>query len=398
MRQEDGSATGLIFFRGVFDLLDEFSGQMAAAAEKRGIQTLVLDSREDWASLAERIRTFHAQEGRCAAVLFNNIVLPLPAGERNLWEELEIPVYDLLVDHPINYDQYLRQPIRELRVGVVDRKHAEFVRKVYPEVRSVFFLPHGGIETEGHRPYAEREIDVLYTGMCQEERDYGALNFLPDQGVAFYRQVMEILLREPWHTTEEAVWRAIGELRLAPTPEQELLMLKDASVTSEWNMRRVYKLEILRLLGEAGIRVEVIGDHYEDPDIVWPENIHFRPPVTMEECRRLTGNAKISLNIMPWFKDGGHDRVFNAMLNGAVSVTDTTGYLQERFTHGRDIVFYDLADLPQLVTNVTWLLAHPDQAAMIAERGYWSALAHDQWANRLKDLLTIMEAEKEEHP
>ena len=36
------------------------------------------------------------------------------------------------------------------------------------------------------------------------------------------------------------------------------------------------------------------------------------------------------LNVMPWFKSGIHDRVLNAMYNGAVSITDYIAYSLDR--------------------------------------------------------------------
>lgn len=48
------------------------------------------------------------------------------------------------------------------------------------------------------------------------------------------------------------------------------------------------------------------------------------------------------MNVMPWFKDGAHDRVFNSMLNGAVCFTDWSRYLTENLRDGEDIFFYEL--------------------------------------------------------
>ncbi len=386
----------LILFQGILELFDEFSGQFRVAAGRRGIPCLVLDAKESPESLRDRIRAFRTAEPDCAAVLFNNGILPLMAEGVNVWDSLGIPVYDILLDPPIHFERYLRQPIRELRLLCADRDHVDFVRRRYPRVKKVAFFPHGGILTEGRRDYAEREIDVLFAGQCQEEREYGALTFLPEEGATFYEAVIKTMLQNPGITTENAVYRVIEEQGLKLTPQEECVILNHAVVSVEWNIRRTFKLEIIRRLGEAGIRVEVIGNHYEDPDVQWPECIHFQPATSLENVRRAMGNARISLNIMPWFKDGAHDRVFNSMLGGAVCVTDTTAYLQERFTHGKELVFYELSDLSQLVANVQWLLEHPAESAGIAECGYLTALTHDTWENRLDTLLQMMNQDDEE--
>ena len=45
---------------------------------------------------------------------------------------------------------------------------------------------------------------------------------------------------------------------------------------------------------------------------------------------------------MPWFKDGTHDRVFTAMLQHTLSLTDDSRYLRENFTDKKELVFYSL--------------------------------------------------------
>ena len=45
---------------------------------------------------------------------------------------------------------------------------------------------------------------------------------------------------------------------------------------------------------------------------------------------------------MPWFKNGIHDRIFNSCLNGAVSLSDSSIYIDELFTDRQNIILYDL--------------------------------------------------------
>ena len=60
---------------------------------------------------------------------------------------------------------------------------------------------------------------------------------------------------------------------------------------------------------------------------------------------------------MPWFKDGAHDRVFNSILNGTVSVTDTSKYLCWELKEGQGVCYYDLAHMERLPELVGDLLA-----------------------------------------
>ena len=96
------------------------------------------------------------------------------------------------------------------------------------------------------------------------------------------------------------------------------------------------------------------------------------------------------LNCMPWFKDGSHERIYNAMLNGAICVTDESKYLKEQFIHGQNIVFYELNDIPSLVENIKYLLSHSEVAEKIALKGYCIAHERDTWERRLDTLLNFM--------
>lgn len=74
----------------------------------------------------------------------------------------------------------------------------------------------------------------------------------------------------------------------------------------------------------------------------------------------MISRSKISVNVMPWFKQGAHDRVFNSMLNGAVCVTDTSGYLKDNFIDGENIIFYNLENIDAAADKIKRLLTNHD--------------------------------------
>lgn len=75
----------------------------------------------------------------------------------------------------------------------------------------------------------------------------------------------------------------------------------------------------------------------------------------------MPADVKISLNIMPWFKDGFQERIAAAMLSGTVSVTDESIYIRENFTDGKEQVLYSLKNLEELPVKVKWLLEPPER-------------------------------------
>jgi len=99
-------------------------------------------------------------------------------------------------------------------------------------------------------------------------------------------------------------------------------------------------------------------------------------------CLKMLADSRIALNVMPWFKQGAHNRVFNAMLCGTVSLTDSSVYLKEIIKDGQQAVFYELNDWDGLSERVEYLLSHVSEAEEIAVSGYQFAAAHHRWANR----------------
>ena len=100
----------------------------------------------------------------------------------------------------------------------------------------------------------------------------------------------------------------------------------------------------------------------------------------------MISQSKLSINVMPWFKNGAHDRIFNSMLNGAVSVSDTSRYLLEEFKDGENIVFYTLNSIESMAERIAELLKEPDTMQHIADRAYEKCIVSHTWAKRVDKL------------
>ena len=378
--------TGLIFYRGKIATLDYFSEELYNSARERGIASLLLNAGDEHTANEEIINNF-SHTHRCTAILFNNVMLgPVTDGE-TVWSRCQIPVYNILVDHPVNYLSSLTYPVGEHHIVVIDRAHERFIRFNYPEMKHLHFLPLGGTEEAGWLPFEERDIDVLYVGSCQPDIEFETIEELSDGGEDFYIRVVQNLLQNPSLTTEEAIRLWAVQTGIRAGKETLLYLHEKYGFRCEIYVRRYFKQEIMKGLSESGVAVDVYGTNWENPDYSYGDGIRFHSLITPRECGVMSGRAKICLNIMPWFKDGSHDRIHSGMLNGAVVMTDSSSYLDERFRHGKDIVFYDMSDVPGLVYNLRWLLEHPDVAGRIALAGRQVAATEDTWERRLDTIL-----------
>ena len=383
----------LIFYKGIIATLDQFVDEFARAAEELSVPFLVLSVKEPGDVQFAKLSAF-AAEGRCAAVLFNNIGLNLQSAEGNFWEKRRIPVFNLLVDHPRNFDQVLEHPMPNLHVLTCDFLHVAFCNIFFPNLTEARFFPHGGVlpKYEVLPEWHERTIDILYIGNCNIEVSYPEIPFFSDGGRAWYERSIRLLLQEPFRTTEDVILSVMQEMELSVTEEELHLLMMDYAGYVETTVRRRHKLHIMRRLAECGLHVEIYGSHWEDETRDATGTVRVHRSISPEECIRLLGKTKIALNIQPWFKDGSHPRVFDAMLSGAICVTDKSRYLEDRFRDGEELVFYDLSDLDALPGKLQHLLQQESEAKQIAQRGRKAAQAQDTWKNRLEDLLRMCDA------
>ena len=151
-------------------------------------------------------------------------------------------------------------------------------------------------------------------------------------------------------------------------------------------VRNYWRGMVIKTLAGAGITVDVIGKGWEELECSAMQNVRIHPQTDSLTCLGQLSHAKISVNVMPWFKDGAHDRVFNSILNGAVCVSDTSRYLSEELKEGEGVSYYDLKHLEQLPVKVKDLLADEKQMRDIAMRGVEKTAEKHTWAQRAIEL------------
>ena len=141
---------------------------------------------------------------------------------------------------------------------------------------------------------------------------------------------------------------------------------------------------------DAGVKVQVFGDKWDELVCEHPENLINGDSLYSEECLYQIQNSKISLNVLPWFRRGPHDRIFNTMLNGAVCLTDSNPYLDEMLVDGLNCVKYSLENPDETAHRVISLLKDAEQLQKIADEGYKLACAHT-WAARMREFSAWLE-------
>ena len=375
----------IIFLKGVLNVLDYFIDSMAKGVE----DAYVLDISEP-TFFQSIVNLEYKIDETTDVIMFNNVGINLvtTAGE-NYWELKKVKLHNIYVDAPIWYRRELEQNLQCMQVITVDRYHKEFINAYFPNCRSVRFLPHGGVKPTDREEIAfeNRKIEVLYVGSRQSSKWEDRMISLSDSDRELFGMIKDILIKYPYLTLEKVYDLCMDEMGIRLQREAALDVINALYVEVLRDVRGYYQGKVIEALAGGGVHIDIYNSYgWGEIEDKYPNYVHVHEAVEPDECIRLMCESKITLNILPWFKYGAHERIYNAMLNGAVCVSDTSEYLMKHFENGKNIVFYELDKLGDLVKNVRMVLDNPGFARHIIENQK-NKVKNSTWRDRLDNIL-----------
>lgn len=381
----------IIIFESATDSLKTFARLMAEGFLEAGYQVLMADMKEEEHTRAA-VYEF-AEPGQTAALFFNHVGLNLLTEDRtSIWNELDVDCYNYIVDHPMYYHAAIIFPIQRLTFLCVDEYHQKFIERFYPgRVRS-FFLPLAGIRAQDPAiPFQERSMDILFTGayLIDNNIEYH-IQGLGDGLKQIWKECYEMLLTQTTLTLEQALEICLKKKGLV-LPEEDLRDTVRLFQDMDGMLRSHARAEVIKTLANHDIKVHIYGEGWQFLDCK-QENLIIHDRIPFDKTIPLIADAKIVLNVMPWFKSGVHDRVYSAMLNECVCLTDSSEYMDRTLKDGENVLLFSLDRLEQLPEMVKEYLQKPEELRQIAKRGYEYAKDTQTWQYRAKQLIEIMEA------
>lgn len=269
-----------------------------------------------------------------------------------------------------------------------------YVKKYFGDtVGRVEFMPHAGtyngkLNLEG---YDKRPYDVLFSGTYYRPQSYLEQidNTFKDNELlrVFYHNLAEYMIDNNSITTEQAVLDVIDMMELSLAQEQVKQLFR-FSEPIDWMARMYYREKIISIIAEAGIDIWLLGRGWENHPSANLSNVHIiNDRVPFARTLPVMAEAKINLNVMPWFKAGTHDRIFNILLSGSLPLTDSSKWLKEHFQDKKDIVYYKLdacEEIPQLIKHY---LDNSDEAKAIIQNGFDIVADNYVWGNIVEQLI-----------
>lgn len=372
-----------------YDSTAVFFQEMAERMESVGWEVSLLDGRDVEGYDARRERVL--QETFDVIFTINGMLLEEDSAlGRQLLQKGE-PVYcTYLMDHPFIHYERLKNEYPRIFVLSPDRNHVEYTDTYLKNIWGTAFLPHGGCRGSENRPYADREIDVSFMGSFVSAQEvWKGFERYPRQMRQLLEDMAQWLVENPDQTLESGAHQIFERYGIDVQDGQFPEIFCEFREVDRY-VRSYFREQVIRILTEGKIRVDVYGDGWEKFPSQAREYLVIHPPVGYQESLDIIGNTKISLNVMPWFKDGSHDRVFTAMLCGAVCLTDGSRYLEEVLQETENVYFYSLKGLKYLPRKVRRILEEEEQSARVAENARRDAEALHTWAKRADEVMDYL--------
>lgn len=371
----------VVFTGSDIPILDYIAGQYVTALQALGHTVMSFDKHRFEESM-NALFSFR-KNGLDLAIVFNNACfqMRLQSGE-SLWDAWEVPCVNVLVDHPMYYfDTLDNAPSRGI-VACADRYHVAYIERFYKTVRKAVFLPTAGECLKDYqelKPFKERSIDVLFIGSYKYHHDIDY--------DSFSKKLEQELYSHPGKTFEDTVEYCLQTEHMELSENELKEFIQDHRFV-DVNTNSLFRAHIIETLIQSGISVTVYGNGWEALPIFHHPNFLYQGCISPEDGISLMEDSKIVLNHMAWFKAGASERIFEAMLQGAISLTDDSIYLRECFEDFTDIVFYSLTHLQELPRTVRKLLTDSKLSECIRKNAYRKAKDCHTWDKRVRTLLS----------
>lgn len=305
---------------------------------------------------------------------------------QSAYDLLEIPYILWQFDHPFHGLKRLLSPLNQMVTAYVDETHLAFAREFIKVPCVKKFIPHAGTQVvKDIKPLSEREFPIVFMGSFVNLDDYREK--LRSEDPIFNKAI--------WQTIEEAQfdWKTplhqhyFNQLMSLGVEPEYLDLMSQFNVLAEIELfiRSVRRNRLIKAIKKTPIHI------YTNNPEAFPlgaSNVTLHDFVPYEEALHVYANSKLVLHNSPCIVSGGHDRIFGAQLQGAVSVSDKNQWLLDQYPAEASMLYYDL-DVTDLDEYLLHWLNQPEDLQALSDKAYQNTSANHQWIHRAQALIDL---------
>lgn len=316
-----------------------------------------------------------------------------------LWDSHETVVVDIHMDPPLRFHPVLLNPPQKYLMFCCDREHVEYVKEYFGNtVNHVEFMPHVGVMPEKNVqviPYKDRRYDILFCGtyykpelrfseiekVCPKDSNTYSLyqsifnNLKKNSRLSIWKGCLDTLQQSGMEISDIALKKLLGSISCI-----------------DWAIRMYQRERVVAALAESGLEIHLLGRGWENHPSAGRANVYrIHDRIPYRETLSYMADARINLNVMPGFKAGTHDRIFNTLLQYSLPLTDSSTWIDENFIDGTDIRLYDLDHLDRLPGIACEMLEDTGKAESIIQKGYEKVAGQWTWSHCANWILKAVE-------
>ena len=380
----------IVLFYTEVESFNFFSNVLSEELRKRGHETFILDLLNPPGVNAHSYVNFSqfASKKVDAAISFDGLGIKddLLIG---IWNAYQTVVVDIFMDPPLRFHTAMEKHPQNYLMFCCDWDHVEYVKKYFKLcVPYVGFMPHVGVMPDPNIPvipYTEKKYDVLFSGTYYSpENRLAQVEEMIEKGTAvydFYQILYKCLVEDSRLTIEQGAFRTVEQMGLSVDQNMMKSLMRCAEPV-DWAIRMYQRGRVVEELAKSGVELHLLGRGWENHCSADYPNVHrIDDRIPYADTLAYMADARLNLNVFPWFKAGTHDRIFNALLQHSLPLTDSSRWVDENFTDGVDIALYDLEHLEKLPEMIGGLLRDTERAQEMIRKGYEKTAENLTWSN-----------------
>ena len=388
----------ILFYSGI-ESFNYFTDEIDIELQKLGHETFILDLRDANNTPGHSLRDLYhfTKTPVDAAIGYDQMPVTGPAYVE-LWNDLNIPVISIFMDPPFRFGNYNRALPKAYLRFCCDVEHVTWCKRFCSETMpNVYFLPHGATVPDKEPPsWNNKKYDILFSGTYYKPESY--IKTIREKYSGAVQKILldaiEFMKADPSFSFPSAVDRILS---YADYNADDLtrLSVMESGEEADWFIRMYYREKVINSVLESGRDLWIVGRGWENyPEFNHPHLHHISERIPFADSLDIMADAKINLNVMPWYKDGTHDRVFNTLLRNSIPLTDPSTYLKEHFKNLDSIYYYKLTDLNMIPETIQEILDNPENTKVVIERGKSIVFEKYTWRHIVANILNAVNAFK----
>lgn len=294
------------------------------------------------------------------------ITVDLTGFERRLLEDetfynqLYCPMVNIISKDAWYFSQYLGQRLNfTMFFYAMQESSVRYIKKMFPNFPNIDEISGKGSFVSGGKPFDQREIDVYFpTSYENAEGIKNTILQMPEiiQKMELYL-INEMLKKNATNLYDEIVLY-FEKIKFSYSSEEFVDIINELQIVQRY-IKMYYVEKCVNTMAQCGIPVTVSGKGWKN--FVQKEGTKIQilgeDGLSYEETLRTMGNSKIVFSTQQHKGKSVHERVSNAILNGAIAFTDTFP-IEHKDQKG--VVPYDIHQIEKL----------PDLILKTLEEGY----------------------------